>query len=71
MSAVYLFNLFPFDKESIVKISVSDPVGFRPDPDPRFKKKTGSGILDLGSGSFKFCESILLVKGPAKLDSTM
>ena len=59
MSAVYLFNLFPFDKESIVKISVSDPVGFRPDPDPRFKKKLdlGSWILDPDLSNFvnQFC----------------
>ena len=38
-------------------------------------KKTGSGsrISDPnpGSGSFKFCESISLVKGPAELNSTL
>ena len=45
------------------KISVSDPVCFRPDPDPCFEKNR-IRIPDLGSGSwiriFKFCESISL-----------
>ena len=53
--------------------SVSDRIRIpdlkKTDPDPG----SGSRISDPvpGSGSFKFCESIWLVKGPAKLDSTL